>query len=182
MPFHIAIVGFPKTGTTSLLKAFSRNPETSVVAEEYCDLARTNVNDTQAKNNLVAALGQLPSGGKGIQEQQRGIKCPVGLRSGLLLSRLEQHSPRARLIVGLRHPVWFFESYYNYRVTELYDDPTPGPERIPPAESLLQDEWRGVSAHQARFEYFLSRLTDLSAVGTASKAKKHSLSQSLCGL
>ena len=52
----------------------------------------------------------------------------------------------------------YFQSYYNYRITEIYDHNLPV-DNIPPIESLVgKNEWNGVSTDSARFELYLMQL------------------------
>ena len=149
-----ALLGFPKTGSTSLLHSLANHENVEMVQEEYCDLSMQTVTDAQAEKSLKAALSDLSN-----TLSYRGFKCPNALRDPFTLNRLEQHSPNARIVVGVRHPVWFFESYYNYRVTEWYNLGHDAKE-IPKPEALMGTKaWKGVSTHTARFEYFLSQFS-----------------------
>jgi hypothetical protein len=66
-------------------------------------------------------------------------------------------SQPAKLIFGLRHPVYYFQSFYNYRVAEFHQNKLKTP--IPPPESLIgSDEWARVSTEAARFEQVLKKL------------------------
>jgi len=155
-----AIVGFPKCGTTSLLFAFKNNQETSIGNVEECRFADSSISNGQAYTALetaVSGLSQDPS-------VKRGIKCPIGLDNVHSIDRLDAHSPQVKLLIGIRHPVKFFQSYYNYRVTEIYDHKRSA-DSIPPLESLVgKKQWNGVSTESARFELFLMQLgkTDMS--------------------
>ena len=46
----------------------------------------------------------------------RGIKCPRGLDTLSMLRYYVQNFPTTKLLVGIRHPVTWFESFYNFRV------------------------------------------------------------------
>ena len=68
------------------------------------------------------------------------------------------HSPKTKLVVGMRHPVMMLQSFYNYRVTEIK---TRGlDESIPSLEEIVRSPvpWKGVSTHSTRFEMFLMQL------------------------
>jgi hypothetical protein len=148
------IAGFPKCGTTSLLYAFKDNTETSVGEYEQCSIGDSNLSDGEAFDSLDAELSQLSQD----PSVKRGIKCPVGISNAHALERLDLHSPEAKLLIGMRHPVEFFQSYYNYRITEIYDHSLPV-DTIPPVESLVgSSEWMGVSTDSARFELYLMQL------------------------
>lgn len=148
----VFIAGFPKTGTTSLLAGLAKHKDVSVVEQEYCRIMSTAFDDEEEKTAMEAMVKRMPT------ETLHAIKCPVGLATQVGLRRLAKHSPHAQVIVGLRHPVWFFQSFYNYRVTELYNKGIVGA-NVPPAETLIDhNAWLGVSTHQARYEFFLGHL------------------------
>ena len=46
----------------------------------------------------------------------RGIKCPRGLDTLSMLRYYTTNFPTTKLLVGIRHPVTWFESFYNFRV------------------------------------------------------------------
>ena len=88
-----------------------------------------------------------------------GIKCPAVLREISSIERLASHSSETKLVIGLRHPIRFIESFYNYRITELYEK---GIQRasVPPLEGLIgeSEDWKGVHLSFARFENTLKQL------------------------
>ena len=149
------IAGFPKCGTTSLLYAFKDSTETSIGEYEQCSIGDSDISDGEAFDSLDAELSQLSPHDPSVK---RGIKCPVGISNAHALERLDLHSPEAKLLIGMRHPVEYFQSYYNYRITEIYDHNLPA-DMIPPVESLVgSTEWMGVSTDSARFELYLMQL------------------------
>ena len=147
------IAGFPKCGTTTLLYSFNQHNETDIGKLEKCSVVNPMIPDGAAFRQLDDALDELsPKPG-----MKRGIKCPAGIKNGRVLERLQRHSPATKLIVGVRHPVLYFQSYYNYRITEIYDRDLH--RDVPPIDSLLRKhEWKGVSTDNARFELFLMQL------------------------
>lgn len=146
------IAAFPKCGTTTLVHAFAEHNETDVLVKEQCHIGGAILAAGPAHAAIAKAVNQLsPS-------SIRGIKCPISLRSHRTLSALARHSPHAKLIVGVRHPVRFLESHYNYRITELHDKGRQT-QHVPPIESLVNgSEWMGVSSKNARFEIALMQL------------------------
>merc|ERR1712150_422456 len=112
------IVGFPKCGTTTLLYAFQKHNDTAIPSHEFCTLEKKSYDLTKAVDEMKIALQEM----RGSAKLKRGFKCPMGIRDGLGIQRLGKYSPKTKLIVGVRHPVRFFESFYNYRVTEMYNN------------------------------------------------------------
>ncbi len=50
---------------------------------------------------------------------RRGIKCPMAIRDTRGIQLISSSFKHTRIIVGLRHPVSLFESFYNYRSVSL---------------------------------------------------------------
>jgi hypothetical protein len=142
------IAGFPKCGTTTLLYALKAHKETDIASSERCDVANMGLSDDQAfevLNDSAAELSPSP-------RVKRGIKCPTILRSYKTIARIEQHSPSAKFVVGLRHPIEMLESFYNYRVTEIYDHKLQEP--IPSLNDVIlrSKPWKGISRDTPRFD------------------------------
>lgn len=146
------VAGFAKCGTSTLLKTFEAHNETAVAPEEECSL-------DDIKDNAVARATVLQSlrDASTLANVKRGIKCPFSFTRNNSLQRLEQWFPNTKLIYGLRHPVYWFESYFNYRVLAFHAGKIKGP--VPSAETLLHsNEWERVSTDAARFETVLQQL------------------------
>lgn len=152
------VSGFPKCGTTTLLKTFEQHDETVVPHMEECSLDQVFQDDfayTRLMDHLKNATDVTDSSSDG--NVKRGIKCPFGLTTKQGIERLESWFPNTRLIFGLRHPVTFFQSYYNYRVLEVNIGKIEGP--IPSPESLIgSNDWIRVSTDYARYEAVLEKL------------------------
>lgn len=147
------VAGFPKCGTTTLLYSFAEHNETDITTTEKCVILNAQISDVVALNRLDDAISEL-NPAPGIK---RAIKCPTGIRNARSIERIQNHSPNARFIIGIRHPVTFLQSYYNYRITEIYDKNST--ETIPTLESMVgQKEWKGVSSDLARFDLYLKQL------------------------
>jgi len=74
---------------------------------------------------MVSFLYALPEG-----NYQRGYKAPNDIRTPAALEALRKYWPETKLIVGLRHPVKWFESYYNFHARH-------GKKDLPPAETMV---------------------------------------------
>lgn len=149
--FDFLVAGFPKCGTTTLLKTFATHPETSMAANEQCAVAAPSQADLIVLQKLTEIRETLVG-------EQTAFKCPNALYTYKSIIRLEKHSPQARLVIGIRHPVLMMESYFNYRITEMYHNGAK--ESAPDFASLVQlgSNWKGVSLGCTRFDLFLMQL------------------------
>lgn len=145
-----AIVGFPKSGTTFMKDHLNRTSETFVYEREFCmkrdgDVARF----VREYHALHVTLNQTDVGRKTVRF---GIKCPGPLYRVRDLVYLREYFPSTRLIVGLRHPVPWMGSFYNY---QSYKNVT-----LPPLTGLTGRCPRGgkVCTDRARFHAALARL------------------------
>lgn len=105
-----AIVGFGKCGTSTLMEFFAAIPQVAIFSREVYDLVR------HQPAQLVQSLYQdLPAGNAYI----RGYKNPLEVAQSHVLQYYRTLFPRTRLIIGMRHPIRWFESLYNFRVQNL---------------------------------------------------------------
>jgi hypothetical protein len=98
---------------------------------------------------LVAAMYELKPG----LQYTRGFKSPKDVENVNALNVLAQYFPKTKLIIGLRHPVLWFESFYNFRLRQVGE--------MPPVDNLigvLNDDMNGVSTDEARFHANLDNL------------------------
>lgn len=177
--FDFVVGGFPKCGTTSLLKTFALHPEIDMAAQEQCTIAAPGLTDAVVLQKLDATLQSMPSvssssstGSGGGDDpagesspsgarMKRAFKCPNAMFTYKSIGRLEKHSPAAKLVVGIRHPVHMMQSFYNYRVTEIYERGLNDVETIPDFLELVSkgyEPWKLVSLASVRFELFLQQL------------------------
>mmetsp|Transcript_23147 Transcript_23147/g.41808 ORF Transcript_23147/g.41808 Transcript_23147/m.41808 type:complete len:413 (-) Transcript_23147:297-1535(-) len=111
---HFAVMGFAKCGTTTMMKYLNEADGVFVPQQEMC---------FSAKGPFVQKIGGLIA--KEYQANQTqpylvGFKCPSQI---LRSPRVVQYLPDTRIIVGLRHPVLRFESFYNFRVNNGMNPP-----------------------------------------------------------
>lgn len=168
------VAGFPKCGTTSILFALHNHPDVIMDDKEYCHIARPLQQDdvnwnrlnrylTDLKDDRLKELGESTTDTSKIKPRKLGIKCPEALKNFKSIHRLSQHSPESKWVIGLRHPVWFVQSFYNYRVHESHVG-APTPEQsteIPTLQQLWQNSsvvFRDLTRDSARFDLFLSQL------------------------
>ncbi|KAL7516637.1 hypothetical protein ACHAWX_001628 [Stephanocyclus meneghinianus] len=156
-----ALIGFPKTGTTFLLEVLGRHPEITMPPTEFCQIHHENGNKELINwmKNTTAV--------QSLQRQKYGIKCPSMIRMTNAIENVMKASNQTRLVVGVRHPVLWFQSFYNYRVAENYwypekykDSPIPSPFGLNSTH-----HWRECSTAYAKFEIFLKQLAKVSLTG-----------------
>ena len=105
-----AIIGFPKCGTTALQEWLSQHSEIAMLPSEVFSL--TN----HAPERLIYRLyTQLPAN----RSIKRGYKNPLEIRAPHSLDYLAKYFPKTLLIVGIRHPIVWMESLYNFKVQNL---------------------------------------------------------------
>jgi len=95
-----AIVGFPKCGTTTVeanLGYLAPIPITDVCAPPHQTVYYSYMN--WPKDH-------------GEEKILRGTKCPAFIQ-GTWLTKWSEHLPRTKLIVGVRHPILWFQSFWN---------------------------------------------------------------------
>jgi hypothetical protein len=138
-----AIIGHPKTGTTFTMNWLASHPEIQMYKHELHSLQQGKPAE------LVSQLYTLPAG----QKYKRGYKAPRDIGNIKALDAIAEYWPTCKLVVGLRHPVSWFQSFYNYRVRHNFT--------MPPPESLIgkcfQDS-HCVCTDDARFHLHLNLL------------------------
>ena len=135
-----SIVGFPKTGTSSLMFYLEQYTDSIFTfPDERCELGWNQ------HIKLIRALYRQYQ-----PHRRMGIKCPRDLENDLAMSNYNKFFPTTKLIVGLRHPILWFQSFYNFRVTNEFP--------MPPAERLIGKCVRanqGVCTYRANFSKHL---------------------------
>jgi len=117
-----AIIGFPKAGTTFLKDYIpkgtsggsdSDDREVYLYPHELC------MKRTSAVIDFVYKFYELHLQYNQQYEIKRpvkfGIKCPGVLYRPHDILYYKKYFPHAKLIIGLRHPISWFESFYNYQ-------------------------------------------------------------------
>lgn len=140
---NLAIIGFPKTGTSTLMKYLHMSPQIHVFDEERCEMGYN-----QHVRLMESLYKDMPPG-----DMIRGIKCPRDLEVPLALQNYQTHFPKTDFMVGFRHPVEWFESFYNFRVNNFFT--------MPPAETLVgrcSRRHQGLCTSRGNFHLFLANL------------------------
>lgn len=115
-----AIIGAPKTGTTYLLRRFALHPELKGPSKEV-NLLRFG----KVAEFVAFMYNDLPAG----DNYKRYYKHPTDSYMPRALESYRTYFPKTKMIIGLRHPILLFESFYNYRVQTNVT--------MPPADSPL---------------------------------------------
>lgn len=100
-----AIIAHPKCGTSALLHWIASHSEVRMYDNEIHSLKDGKPAE------LVSLMYDLPPGSR----YKRGLKAPNDLRSNEALESIQTYWPQTKLIIGLRHPVTWMESFYNFR-------------------------------------------------------------------
>lgn len=138
-----AIIGFPKCGTSTMMEYLDQSPYTKVAQKEKCEMG------TGRQAKLARDLyDELPAG-----NFKRGIKCPRDLENEFSVKKYIEYLPNTNFLVGLRHPVRWFESFYNFRVYN--NNPMPEPMEL---VGNCGKYSRHVCTHRARFHQYLANL------------------------
>lgn len=141
---NLAIIGFGKCGTSSMVGHFSQHKQISMMNREHCEFTWRD-DDTIL---LKALESELPHG-----NYMRGLKCPSLVRSPLGMQRLAKYFPNVRLIVGVRHPILWFESLYNFRQRQFGYSLFPAHKLIGKCQDLGPNKKvHGVCTEEARFQ------------------------------
>ena len=127
------------------MQLLGNTEETFVPPSEICSLSVKGIRETlQNMHDYVEATKH----GK-----VRGIKCPsfAIYKVGMITSQF--YPDVKKLIIGVRHPVKWFESFYNFRANNSNG-------KYPPAESKIGSGGgpKDVTTHRARFHDMLAQL------------------------
>ena len=174
-----AIIGFPKCGTSTLLfHLLEHHDQIQSFPDERCDLSYNrqailirdlyqqvqNVTNLYNQQQQQQQIQQQPSSSSSLRSTnpiiphpfsiRRGIKCPLDLEgTSLAIPNYQRYFPHTRYVVGLRHPVLWFESFYNFRIHNEFP--------MPPATTLIGNCGKGsfnVCTYRGNFHFFLANL------------------------
>lgn len=106
------IAGFGKAGTTTMMEWLARHPGVAIFSREVYHLVQ------QRPDRLVRALYQDLPADNDYSHYLRGYKNPFEVTQRHVLDYYRTLFPRTKLIVGVRHPIRWFESLYNFRVVQ----------------------------------------------------------------
>lgn len=126
-----AVVGSAKAGTSFLLRYIGNSNETLMPKYEVCKMSKNRPDElVQLYYNasLVAGKYHRDSSSADLSATKviNGLKCPKSLGTELAVSNFAKYFPNMKYIVTMRHPVKWFQSFYNYRVYGNGKLPPPG--------------------------------------------------------
>lgn len=100
---QFAVIGFGKAGTTTLAHWLDSHPELQAHRSEVWALNNYEL------DVFVDRMYDLT------EDKQRGYKCPGDILSEDVHGYLRVYFPDTKLFIGVRHPIWWFQSLYNFR-------------------------------------------------------------------
>ena len=164
-----AIIGFPKSGTTFLKDYINQTSQTHVHERELCikkysdliDFVELYYDLHEQYNSKQQHQHQQEQGGYPSMKDTSpsrikfGLKCP-GVLYRNDLSIYKRYFPTTKLIIGLRSPLSWFESFYNYQMTKS----KPSIQKDTNTTNLIGmcKKHQKVCTHRARFHSALGRL------------------------
>lgn len=109
-----AVIGFPKCGTSTMMR-FLHTKSSFVPGREICDFNTKNEEKIDKFQNLITEFSRKNPGKK------IGVKCPSSAESFRFYDNVKKFygDDHTRYIVGIRHPIDWFESFYNFRVNNV---------------------------------------------------------------
>lgn len=142
-----AIIGMAKTGTTFLQSTWlPAHPDIRLPPHE-CRYMH-EVDGVAQIHKVMASLRD----NNATDQTIFGYKNPQDINRPRSLTHFRDAFPETKLIIGLRHPVWWFQSFYNFRARKV-----PGP----PPDTLIgpcRADFPDVCTDMANFHASLSTL------------------------
>ena len=153
---QFVIAGFSKCGTSSLTSWLSSHPAIQMPGEERFDLIERDVpNLVQRMHRLYKnkAVAVAQHQGRYIQ----GYKQPKDVTFPQAIEALHRYFPQAKLIVTVRHPIRWFESFWNFWRLDLRKK-EPGDGDMIGRKVALGVIKKGLHTGLGEFHLYLSRL------------------------
>ena len=126
-----AVVGSAKCGTGFLRHYLGESNETFVPHYEVCKLSKGRPDEiVKLFYNESFYSSSSKAAGEELHRIKHGLKCPKDLTTELGLRNYAEYFPGTYFIVTTRHPVLWFQSFYNYRSYGMYPDRMPHPEEL----------------------------------------------------
>lgn len=124
-----SIADFPKAGTTFLMNYLRRknalgNEEIYINNGELCFLDRRRPSKLVETYYYKRRQQNRTTDGYDVKF---GLKCPQELETEFGLQRYRRYFSKTNIIVSVRHPILWFESYYNFRAYKRFPVLMPDP-------------------------------------------------------
>ena len=116
------VAGWPKTGTTFLLKQIFGRSEAVYMGD--AEIRELNTGDIEGFLSNFRAHFQNGQSSSTTSSLQLGFKSPNTILNFQALASLSNYFPDTKIIITLRSPVSWFQSWYNYKLRSL-DMPHP---------------------------------------------------------
>ncbi|GKZ01273.1 hypothetical protein MPSEU_001078300 [Mayamaea pseudoterrestris] len=127
-----AVIAHSKCGTSFLQNRLYQHPQVGIHRHEIHHVQHYHIAnmveallDLDDPNQMVSIYGHAARRKK--QILVRGYKAPNDIRRPNALEAIRTYWPKTKLVVGLRHPIKHFQSYYNYN-TERGKPPSVPPQ------------------------------------------------------
>eukprot|EP00956_Cyclotella_meneghiniana_P018783 scaffold31616_cov23-Cyclotella_meneghiniana.AAC.2 len=111
---NFAILGFPKTGSSFLTYALNTHPQVIMPPDgtapyEFCQIHRKEGHLELLDWLLQLQKKNATDSSESTTKIKHGIKCPTMVRAVNAIENLMKVSKRTKLVVGVRHPVLWFQ-------------------------------------------------------------------------
>jgi len=119
----VAVIGFGKCGTSTVMDWIGMHPDVRAFPKEVWNLM-----DNQLPTFITRLYNELEPG-----PYLHGYKAPQDITQDHILNLYRKYWPNAKLILGIRHPVLWFQSFYNFRIQTVPSekiDSFPAPEEF----------------------------------------------------
>jgi hypothetical protein len=118
-----AIIGNAKCGTSTIMNWLHEHSQIQIPRDELYHLKSKEAWD------LVGVFYDYFGGPQELLPQSiKGYKSPSDITNERAIRMLRAYFPHTKLLIGLRHPVFMLESFYNFRIQNGYS--------LPPLEKL----------------------------------------------
>ena len=147
--------------------------QTYQVRRRYLNEVRELLPETTQRNltryNSVTDIKRSSRSRQSVGKVMSGIKCPTALYSYNFMQRLNEinlanYGSNAgthpiKWVIGIRHPVWQVQSFYNYRITELYDKKSWWKDIRSLEDIMFSDvPWKDMSSLSHKYEHHMNLL------------------------
>jgi hypothetical protein len=104
-----AIVGFAKAGTTTLGSWLHQHPQIKTNPHENFNFRNGPIAMTNSMyRNLPDSFDPW---------LKKGYRCPLDIVQPVMMRHIRNYYPSTKLIVTIRNPIEWFQSFYNYRLS-----------------------------------------------------------------